>query len=125
MEQREQIISNYIKAYNNFDIRQMVADFDNSVVFENRSNGAVTLTLKGINAFTGQATQAVDLFSKRTQTILSFKHEENSSEIEISYHAQLAMDLPNGMKKGEELQLKGKSVFTFSGNKIIGLTDIS
>lgn len=125
MEQREQIISNYIKAYNNFDIRQMVADFDNSVVFENRSNGAVTMTLKGINAFTEQATQAVDLFFKRTQTILSFKHEENSSEIEISYHAQLAMDLPNGMKKGEELQIKGKSVFTFSGNKIIGLTDIS
>ena len=125
VEQRERIITNYINAYNSFDIRQMVADFDSSIVFENRSNEVVTMTLRGINAFMEQATQALTLFSKRTQTILSFTHKENTCEVDIRYEAQLAMDLPNGLKKGEELHLTGKSVFTFSENKVIGLTDIS
>jgi hypothetical protein len=37
----------------------------------------------------------------------------------------LNMDFPNGLKKGNELILKGKSVFKFLDNKIIKLTDIS
>jgi hypothetical protein len=37
----------------------------------------------------------------------------------------LAKDLPNGLKKGQELNLSGKSIFKFSGNKITSLTDLS
>ncbi|MDB5205022.1 MAG: hypothetical protein JWR72_97, partial [Flavisolibacter sp.] len=31
----------------------------------------------------------------------------------------------NGLKKGDEVKLKGKSIFQFLGDKIIRLTDIS
>jgi hypothetical protein len=35
------------------------------------------------------------------------------------------MDFPNGLQKGQELDLTGKSIFKFSGDTIIKLTDIS
>ena len=57
--------------------------------------------------------------------IKSFQHNGNETIVEIDYHAILAIDLPNGLKAGSELNLTGKSIFKFSENKIIELTDIS
>ena len=47
------------------------------------------------------------------------------SEIEIEFHGVIAMDFPNGMKKGDEIKLNGKSIFEFKNSKIIRITDIS
>jgi hypothetical protein len=125
MKQREQIINYYIIAYNNFDVNGMVANMDPSIKFENISNGAVNMTLNGLPAFIEQAEQANAIFISRQQTIKSFKHTANQTEIDIAYRAVLAIDLPNGMKKGDELNLAGKSIFKFLGDKITELTDIS
>jgi hypothetical protein len=125
MNYRETIISNYIDGYNQFDIDKMVQDFKESIIFENISNGEKNMTLKGLKAFKEQAEQAKNYFSTRTQIVKSLKHKANETEIEIDYHAILDIDFPNGLKKGDELKLKGKSVFKFSGDKIIKLTDIS
>jgi hypothetical protein len=125
MKQRERIINNYIKAYNNFDIDGMLIDLDPSVKFLNISSGEVNMTLNGLSAFKEQAIQAKDLFSSRQQTIRSFKHFDDQSEIEIAYSAVLAIDLPNGLKTGDKLNINGKSTFKFSGDKIIEITDIS
>ncbi|MGO4291119.1 nuclear transport factor 2 family protein [Chitinophaga sp. RAB17] len=125
MKQREHIINNYIAAYNSFDADRMVADFDDNIRFENISNGKVDMTLVGVEAFRQQAEQAKRLLSERKQTILSFVHEADKTTIEIDYFAILAIDLPNGLKKGAELKLSGVSVFKFEGNKIIALSDIS
>jgi hypothetical protein len=125
MEKRERIIQNYIDGYNEFDIDKMVADFDESIVFENIADGKITLSLTGLTSFRKQAEQAKAYFSYRKQTIKSYIHHHNETEVEIDYKAVTAMDFNNGLKKGEELHLSGKSVFTFKGNKIIKLTDIS
>jgi hypothetical protein len=125
MKQRERIINNYVKAYNNFDIDGMLIDLDQSIKFVNISSGEVNMTLNGLSAFKAQAIQAKDLFSIREQTIKSFKHPDNQSEIEIAYSAVLAIDLPNGLKRGDKLNINGKSTFKFSGDKIIEITDIS
>ena len=122
---REAIIHNYIDAYNQFNIEKMVADFDENVVFENISNGERNMLLTGLEAFKEQAEQAKQYFSERAQRARSFAHQENETVVEVDYTATLAMDLPNGLKKGMELHLQGKSVFLFSGNKIVRLTDIS
>ena len=45
--------------------------------------------------------------------------------VEIGYVARLAVDLPNGFKAGEEIKLKGVSVFEFRDKKIIRLVDFS
>ena len=125
MTDREKIIKNYIEGYNQFDTDKMVIDFCDNTVFENIQNDITNISLKGLKAFIQQAEQAKAYFSKRTQTIKSFYHFENKTEIEIGYNAILGMDFPNGLKKGQELNLIGKSIFEFDGDKIIKLTDVS
>jgi hypothetical protein len=125
MVDREKIIKNYIESYNQFDIDKMFADFDDKIVFENIQNGETNISLSGLTALKEQAEQAKTYFTERTQSIKSFNHFDNRCEIEISYRAILAMDFPNGLKKGQELNLFGKSIFEFESDKIIRLTDIS
>lgn len=123
--ERESTIKNYVDGYNTFDVDKMVADFDENVVFENIQNGETTMSLSGLTEFRQQAEQAKNYFTQRTQTIKSFSHSGNVTEIEIDYCAVLRMDFPNGLKSGQELNLKGKSIFAFFGDKVIKLTDIS
>jgi len=125
MTNKEKIIHNYIEGYNQFDIDKMIADFDESIVFENIQDGEINMTLNGIDEFKAQAEKSKEYFSVRKQTIQSFSHDSNAVTIEIDYYAVLAIDFPNGLKAGQELNLKGKSVFEFSDNKIAKLTDIS
>jgi len=122
---REAIIVNYLHAYNTFDVEGMVAYFDVGIVFTNYSNGEINLKLDGVAAFRAQAEQAKTFFSERTQSIKSFQHHDNKTEVEINYQGILAIDLPNGLKKGDNLRLEGKSIFTFSGDKVTELIDIS
>jgi hypothetical protein len=124
-ELREKIIDNYIKAYNNFDVDGMLINVDEYITFENISNGETNMTLAGIAAFKEQATQATKLFKSRQQTITAVEHSTDHTEVNIAYHAVVAIDLPNGMKTGDELNLTGKSIFKFEGDKIISVTDIS
>jgi hypothetical protein len=103
----------------------MIMDFDEDIVFTNVSKGKVNLSIKGSKAFREQAEEAATYFSERNQTITSIRNNSDETEVEIEYYAVLAKDLPNGLKKGQELNLSGKSIFRFSGNKITSLTDLS
>ena len=123
--EREKIIKDYINAYNNFDIEKMLTHLDEQIKFENISNGVTNMTLTDLNSFREQAEQAKKIFTTRKQTIKSWTHQDNLTEIEIEYNAVLAIDLPNGLKKDDILNLEGKSIFKFSGLKIIELIDIS
>ena len=124
MTTRERIIQNYIDAYNCFDVDKMVADFDTNIVFENINNGETTLSLMELAAFRQQAEQAKTYFTARTQTIKTLVHDDNTTEVEIAYKAILAIELPKGLKKGQELNLSGKSTFVFADDKIIKLVDV-
>ena len=125
MENREKIITNYIDGYNQFDIDKMTTVLDDNIIFKNIQNGQTNMSLSGLTEFKLQAEQAKSYFTSRKQTIKSFNHLDTETQIEIEYYAILAKDFPNGLKSGQELNLKGKSVFKFSGHKIIELTDIS
>jgi hypothetical protein len=122
---KEIIIADYIEGYNRFDINRMLNNFDNEIIFENISNGEVNLSIKGKDAFIIQAKQAAAYFLERKQVIKSIRHCGDEVEVEIDYQAIVAIDMPNGLKKGEEINLKGRSIFKFIGNQIISLTDIS
>lgn len=124
-ENRENIIQNYIEGYNKFDVEKMLLDLDNEIIFQNIQNGEINLTLNGINEFKDQAEKSKLYFEKRQQKITSIKHTEDKTEIEIDYFAVLRIDFPNGLKKGQKLELKGKTIFTFKNNKIISISDIS
>lgn len=121
----ERVIKNYIAGYNEFDIDKMLASCHENIVFENIHNGEITMCLKGLPALRKQAELSKTYFSARKQTIKSFKHYKENTEIEIDYHAVLAIDFPGGLKKGEIVYFSGKSIFVFENAMIVELTDIS
>jgi ketosteroid isomerase-like protein len=123
--QREQMIRNYVEAYNRFDVDGMVKDMAEDIVFQNESSGQVSLRLEGLAAFRQQAEQAASFFTMRRQTIRSFQHQEAQTIVNIDYHAVIAVNSPNGWKKGDELTLSGQSIFQFQEGMIVALTDIS
>ncbi len=124
-EKQKQVIENYINAYNNFDIEGMIADLDENIVFENISNGKIDLKTEGLAAFEKQADTAKQYFQQRKQTIEHWEFNESTVSIGIDYEAILAIDLPSGLKSGDTLRLKGKSIFEFDEAKIIKITDES
>lgn len=125
MTKEEKIIREYLDAYNNFNIEKMLENLDENVVFENISNGVSNMILKNKKEFKAQAVQAASLFSERRQSIASISHKESLYEVTLHYYAKLATDLPNGLKRSETLNLQGKSLFKFSDNSIVSITDIS
>lgn len=122
-EKHKQIIKNYVESYNNFDIDGMIKDLDKNVVFENVSNGIVNLKTEGLVKFKKQAESAKHYFKERKQTIKAWNFNAEKIEIIIDYKAVLATDLPNGLKKGDSLELTGKSEFKFESGKIKVIID--
>lgn len=123
---KEKIIQEYIDAYNNKDVDRMIEKLSDDVLFKNISNNEVTFSIQGKDAFREQAVAALSYFSTRKQIILKFRDKGNTVEIDVAYEAIAAMDFPNGIKKGDEVKLKGKSIFKFSQDgEIVKLTDIS
>lgn len=122
---RQQLIEQYIRAYNHMDVEGMLTTLHPDIIFENISNGEVNLSTQGMAAFRSQAEAAVQLFRERRQTITSQKTDDNGAEVEINYYAIIAQDLPNGWKAGDKIQMTGKSIFSFRDDKISSITDIS
>lgn len=126
LNDRTEKIFRYLNAYNEMDVEKMIVDFDDEIVFLNVMNGEKTMELRGIEEFKKQALEALSYFSEREQSIESMTHTHSSTEIVINYRAIATMDFPNGLKKGDEINLKGKSIFEFSADgKIRRLTDIA
>jgi hypothetical protein len=126
LNNRTEKIFKYVEAYNVMDAENMIADFSDDIIFQNVMNGEKTMELQGLEEFRKQAIEALSYFSEREQSVESITHNSSCTEISIAYRAIAAMDFPNGLKKGEEISLNGKSIFEFSYNgKIIRLTDIA
>lgn len=115
----------YVIAYNSFDIEGMIALLHEEIEFRNFSNGSVDVGTKGIEEFREIAEQSKSLFSHRSQTIVGYSFEDDKLQIELDYEGILAKDLPNGIKAGEKIQMKGTSVFAFKNDKIAVIEDYS
>lgn len=125
MTEREIAIKEYISGYNSFDIQAMTKHLSLSITFDNIQNDKITMHIEGIEEFTNQAETAKAYFSERKQTISNFVHYPDRTEVDINYYGILAMDFPNGLTKGDSINLNGKSVFYFDGSSITKIVDIS
>ena len=123
--EQKRMIENYVNSYNNFDIEGMIQDLDQDIIFENYTGDTLDLKIEGLDGFIKQAESATSFFKERQQTITSWQFDNDLVRITIDYEGILAVDLPNGMKSGDTLQLKGVSEFTFKGNKISSIKDKS
>ena len=120
-----EIVKNFIKAYNSLNVESMLAYLHPEIEFKNISGGVVNAHTKGIEEFRELANKSIKIFKERAQTITSYTESEDTVNAEINYQGILAMDLPNGLKIGETLTMKGKSKYVFEDNLIILLVDES
>lgn len=121
----KQIIDEYIKAYNEFDVAGMLRNVHEDVELKNTTNGEVNVQLKGIDILKKQAEQSLSLFEKRELKIIEQVIEGNTVENKISFKGVIATDFPEGgVKSGELVKLEGKSVFQFEKGKIILIEDV-
>lgn len=118
-----QLIERYIEAYNAFDIDTMISTLHPDITFQNISNGEVNAETHGTEAFRTLAEQSKGLFMSRKQTITHIETNESQIRIDVAFEAVLAIDLPNGLKTGELLQLQGSSEFIFRDGKIVSIID--
>lgn len=123
--EKRALIEYYLDAYNSFDVKRMVTAFHPDIEFKNFSGGKVSAIASGIEQFRVLAEKSEKMFSSRQQSIKAFEATGDQASIEIEYAGVLAVDLPNGMKAGETLQLTGHSDFIFQDQKIYRLTDYS
>jgi len=121
----KKIVDDYIASYNSFDIDGMMANMDKDICFQNVSNNIINMETKGLDEFAQAARQAKEIFSARKQKSTNYSFEGNMVVVSIDYEGEVAIDLPNGLKKGEVINLKGKSEFYFNDSKIVKLVDIS
>ncbi|MFI8714690.1 nuclear transport factor 2 family protein [Brevibacillus brevis] len=124
-EEVKGIIENYVQAYNSFDVEGMARLLHTDIVFRNDSNGELNTKTKGIEAFRELAEKSAKIFSSRRQTIIACLVMDDKAEVQIDYEGTLAIDLPNGLKAGDTLQLKGKSIFMIKEGKVSLIEDYS
>jgi ketosteroid isomerase-like protein len=119
------LIRDYIDAYNRFDVEGMLACVHPEVQFKNVSGGEITAEADGIDALRRMAEQSKALFLERRQIVSAVESGDGKAVVSITFRAVLADDLPNGMKRGQELRLTGRSEFHFEAGKIRRIFDIS
>lgn len=124
-DKTKQIINYYVEAYNSFDVEGIVKLLHKEIIFRNFSNGEVDTETKGIQEFKELAENSSKIFASRRQTIIGYSAVDDKVEVHIKYEGILAVDLPNGLKAGDKLQLKGKSVFQIKAGKILLIEDYS
>jgi hypothetical protein len=119
------IVKKFIEAYNSLKVEKMITLLHPQIEFKNISNGVENTHTKGIEEFRDLANKTLELFKERKQKILSYAEDKDTINVEISYHAIFAKDLPNGINSGDSLDLNGKSKYVFKDGLIILLIDES
>ena len=95
------------------------------VEFKNVSAEVVNASTNGVAELRALAQQSLSQFSERHQKIESFELQDHVAVATIAFRAVVAADLPNGLKKGQVLNLSGRSEFEFQNGTISKITDIS
>lgn len=119
------LIEQFLNAYNTFNIDGMINVLHENIHFRNISNGEVNAETKGIEDFRALAEQSAQIFSQRCQVIRNIVLAGDKAEVDIGYQGILSVDLPNGMKAGETLELQGKSIYQMKDEKLILIEDHS
>ncbi len=115
----------YIDAYNAKDVDGMLQCVADHIAFRNTSIGQVDITANTKPDFRHLAEAALPLFIWRKQDVTNHISVAETTLVEIDYEALLAADLPNGLKAGQILRLKGRSLFDIKAGRIARIIDES
>lgn len=118
------IIEEYINKYNKFDIKGMLELLDKDISFINYCNDEIDFQVKGLEEFERLARTSIEFFETRTQKIINAIYSDVAVAIEVTYLAVPKVDLPNGIKKGQVVEIEGKSFFRIKNRKISEIIDV-
>ena len=121
----EDIINRYIKSYNDRDIEGMLDCVTEDVVFENISNASQSMRLEGREQMGEVARLSGNAFSYRRQRMINLIIGEGKASAEIEFEGKAAVDLPNGVRAGETVKIRGASFFEFRGRLLSRIADYS
>lgn len=122
---RKEAITNYLDAYNSFDIDRMTKDMDNNIKFEHLTDGQLNTKTTGIMQFKLLAEETKLYFDERNQSVNSWEFVEDKVNIDVNYFGVLRIDMSDRMQAGDTITMSGKSEFLFKDNKIIQIIDKS
>lgn len=123
-EEKQLLISNFMHAYNGFDIEGMLSMLHPEIEFKSITDGEVQVFIQGKDEYRILAEQSRNLYSSRKQTVMEIHEKGDQAFVEIFYSSVLAIDLTEDMKAGDTLNLRGLTEFVFQDEKIYRLTDI-
>ena len=121
----EDIINRYIQSYNDRDIEGMLDCVTEDVIFENISNASQSMRLEGRDQMGEVARLSGNAFSYRRQRLINLIIGEGKASAEIEFEGKAAVDLPNGVKAGETVKIRGASFFEFRGRLLSRIADYS
>jgi hypothetical protein len=121
----DEIIRRYIASYNDRDIDAMLACVTDDVVFENISNAGQSMRLDGKGMMRQVAEVSGNAFSYRRQRLINLVTSEAKAAAEIEFEGRAAVDLPNGVRAGETVKVRGASFFEFRGPLLCRIADYS
>ncbi|GAB5457990.1 MAG: hypothetical protein Hens3KO_10200 [Henriciella sp.] len=121
----EDIITRYIKCYNERDIEGMLDCVTEDVIFENISNAGQSMRLEGRDQMGQVAELSGNAFSYRRQRVVNLVIGTGKAAAEIEFEGKAAVDLPNGVKAGETVKIRGASFFEFRGRLLSRIADYS
>jgi len=121
----DEIIRRYIASYNDRDIDAMLACVTDDVVFENISNAGQSMRLDGKAMMRQVAEVSGNAFSYRRQRLINLVTGAGKAAAEIEFEGRAAVDLPNGVRAGETVRVRGASFFEFRGPLLCRIADYS
>jgi hypothetical protein len=119
------IATEYVDAYNLYDLDRMLSFLDENVHFYNTFQGILNRNTKGILAFREQAKLSIELFENREQKITGIVLKPESVTLSISFTGVAKKKLGQQLRKGDVIYASGKSTFEFKEDKIIRIEDVS
>ena len=121
----DEIIRRYIASYNDRNIDVMLACVTDDVVFENISNAGQSMRLDGKVMMRQVAEVSGNAFSYRRQRLTNLVTGTSTAAAEIEFEGRAAVDLPNGIRAGETVRVRGASFFEFRGPLLCRIADYS
>ena len=107
----DDVINRYLACYNARDIEGMLDCVTQDVVFENISNTGQSMRLDGKDMM--------------RQGLVNIASGGGKAAAEIEFEGKAAVDLPNGIKSGETVKVRGASFFEFRGDLLCRIADYS
>ena len=124
-QDNRRLVDRYLAAYTAFDVEAMCALLAPGVVFENHADDRLTASATGIDDFRALAMSSAELFSSRSQRIVSMRVEDDRAIAVIAFEGVLARDIDGGPTAGTNISLMGKTEFEFRDGRIIRIIDRS